>query len=95
MTHSSPDTAHPEELEELLRPLLPLLPPTEPIRPDLDLQAAGLDSLGTVELLTGVEDHFGIEVPEEMLTFELFSTPSALWDAVRTLRSHADGRSRS
>ncbi|WP_406456103.1 phosphopantetheine-binding protein [Streptomyces sp. NBC_01622] len=71
-----------EETTAVLEPavreiLLPLLgPSTDPaaIGPDTDLWQAGLDSLGSVSLMAGLEDTFGIEFPDALLTRETFST---------------------
>ena len=40
---------------------------------DADLYAAGLSSLATVHLMLAIEDEFGIEIPDRMLTRRLFS----------------------
>lgn len=37
----------------------------EQLTPDAPLEALGIDSLGTVELLWSVEDAFGIKLPSE------------------------------
>ena len=76
-----------QAFEDLLRPHLPLLPADEPLGAELSLRAAGLDSLGTVNLLMDVEDTFGVEVPDDDLSFEVFATPSTLWQLVDRLRA--------
>ncbi|PLZ03564.1 acyl carrier protein [Burkholderia sp. WAC0059] len=50
-----------------------------------DLYAAGLSSLATVHVLLAVEDEFGIEVPDAMLTRELFTSIDSLAAAVAAL----------
>jgi acyl carrier protein len=53
--------------------------------PDLDLVAAGLDSLRMVELLVLVEQHFRIQIPESMLDASAFQSVrriAAMVDAV-------------
>ncbi|MEV5176534.1 phosphopantetheine-binding protein [Streptomyces flaveolus] len=68
--------------------LLPLLGPSaDPagIGPDTDLWQAGLDSLGSVSLMAGIEDTFDIEFPDALLTRETFSTVSRIVAAVDSL----------
>lgn len=74
-----------DRFEDLLRGVLRLLPPDEPLRPDLDMASAGLDSLGTVELLVSLEDVYDIMIPDTQLTPEIFGTPDSLWKVVSPL----------
>jgi acyl carrier protein len=56
-----------------------------------DLYAAGLSSLATVHVMLAIEDEFGIEIPDHMLTRRLFSSVDSLAAAVEELRrSQAD-----
>jgi acyl carrier protein len=73
--------------DSVLRPHLKRLDPDERITPQLDLRSTGLDSLGLVELLVAVEDTFGVEFPDELLTAHTFRTPATLWAAVANLRT--------
>ena len=50
------------------------------ISPEATLTELGLDSLTIVELLFDVEDEFGIEVPEERVTFQTLAEAAALVD---------------
>jgi acyl carrier protein len=50
-----------------------------------DLYAAGLSSLGTVRVMLAVEDALGIEVPGELITFELFRCIDSLACALMPL----------
>ncbi len=50
--------------------------------PGDDLAALGLDSMGVVQLLTDLEETYGLELPDELITEETFSTVGSLWDAV-------------
>ncbi len=52
----------------------------EAISPDATLTELGLDSLTIVELLFDVEDEFGIEVPEDRVTFQTLAEAAALVD---------------
>ena len=47
-----------------------------------DLAALGLDSMGIVRLLADLEEEFGIEVPDELITEDSFATAGSLWQAV-------------
>ncbi|GAA0572162.1 hypothetical protein GCM10010172_65870 [Paractinoplanes ferrugineus] len=72
--------------EELLRQFLPLLPERNPVTADLDLVAAGLDSLGLVELLIQIEETYEIRLADELVAQETFATPDRLWSVVSQLR---------
>lgn len=50
--------------------------------PNADLFAAGLSSLDCVRILLAVEDEFDIELPEEIINRELFSTVANLASVV-------------
>lgn len=54
----------------------------EDFAPEDDLAALGLDSMGVVQLLTDLEETYGLELPDELITEETFSTVGSLWDAV-------------
>lgn len=71
-----------DAFEGLLRPLLPLLGPDARITPELDMVAAGLDSLGVVELLAEVEDHYGIVLADDEIAQQTVESPGALWRVV-------------
>lgn len=45
---------------------------------DGDLFAAGLDSMAVMQLVTAIEDRFGVELGPEDLTKENLSTPTTL-----------------
>ncbi len=47
-----------------------------------DLAALGLDSMGVVQLLTDLEETFGLELPDELITEETFNTVGSLWQTV-------------
>jgi acyl carrier protein len=50
-----------------------------------NLYDAGLSSLSTVKILMAIEREFGIELPDDMLTRELFSSVDSLSRAVTGL----------
>jgi acyl carrier protein len=50
-----------------------------------DLSALGLDSMGVVRLLVDLEERYGLDLPDELLTEETFATPGSLWETVAGL----------
>jgi acyl carrier protein len=60
--------------------------PADTLADDADLYAAGLSSLATVHLMLAIEDEFGIEIPDRMLTRRLFSSIDSLAAAVTELQ---------
>jgi acyl carrier protein len=59
--------------------------PIESIEDNTDLYAHGLSSLATVHIMLAVEDEFGIEIPDRMLTRKLFQSIDTLAAAVAEL----------
>ena len=43
----------------------------------------GLNSMATIEIIVGLEEEFGIEVPDEDLRMELFDSVQTMADYVR------------
>ncbi|NJP66744.1 acyl carrier protein [Streptomyces sp. ventii] len=74
------------KFEEILRRYLPFLSPEEPLRPDTGLRDAGLDSLGTVELLGVLESEYSVTFPEDALSLESFASPGVLWEKLSAAR---------
>ncbi|MCX5138799.1 MULTISPECIES: acyl carrier protein [unclassified Streptomyces] len=75
-----------EQFDILLRKQLSFLPPDEPITEDMRLRDYGLDSLGMIELLAGLEAAYDVRFRDEALSLEIFETPDVLWDALQRLR---------
>ncbi|WEH34965.1 acyl carrier protein [Streptomyces sp. AM 4-1-1] len=73
-----------EQFEALLRKQLSFLPPDEPIEGTMRLRDYGLDSLGMIELLAGLESTYDVQFRDEALTLDTFESPERLW---RTLQS--------
>lgn len=71
-----------QNFEDILRRQLPFLPPDEPVAEDTSLRDFGLDSLGMVELLSVLENSFGVRFAEEQLTLDTFETAGTLWKAL-------------
>jgi acyl carrier protein len=61
-----------DELIELIR--TEVLDTTEALAPESDLFAAGLDSMGIMQLLLAIEDRFGVAIDPADLSRENFST---------------------
>ena len=45
----------------------------------------GINSMVTIEIIVGLEEEFGIEVPDEELRVELFDSVQTMADYVRTV----------
>ena len=59
--------------------------PVAALRDDSDLHDAGLTSFGTVELMLSLEEEFGIEFPEEMISRSRFRSIASIGDTVGIL----------
>lgn len=53
-----------------------------PLDVDAPLPTLGIDSLEIVELIVEIEDVYGIEVPQELLTPEVFACARSIWQAL-------------
>ena len=74
------------DLLGLLRPYLKYVRDEDTVTEDDDLVSLGLDSMGAIDLLLEIEDHFNVMIPDERLVEETFATPRALWDVISELR---------
>ncbi|MDR5752693.1 MULTISPECIES: acyl carrier protein [Caballeronia] len=74
------------ELRRILSESARLDVPVDSLGDSDDLYAAGLSSLATVHVMLAIEDEFGIEIPDRMLTRRLFSSIDALAAAITELR---------
>jgi acyl carrier protein len=59
------------------------------IAPDADLYQAGMTSHASVNVMLALEDRFDVEVPDRMLTREVFESIAAIERAVGELRGSA------
>jgi acyl carrier protein len=75
----------PPLFEEILRRHLPLA--GAEIGNDDLLADLGLDSMAVVVLLVDIEDTFEVEFPDDLLSVEVFATPSTLWSAIAGLET--------
>ena len=71
--------------EEIMRAALPFLAAGERLDPDADLRDLGLDSMGTVELLTQLERAYGVRFTDDLLSMDTFATPGVLWGALPSI----------
>lgn len=55
-----------------------------------DLYAAGLSSLATVHVMLALENAFDIEIPDQMLTRQLFRSVDSLAAAVEQIRQQQE-----
>lgn len=55
-----------------------------------DLYAAGLSSLATVHVMLALENAFDIEIPDQMLTRQLFRSVDSLAAAVEQIRQQPE-----
>lgn len=75
-----------EQFGELLRRHLPFLPDGEELSEDLELRDFGLDSMGTVALLSVLEKTYDVRFVDDSLNMENFATPGQLWTAICRFR---------
>jgi acyl carrier protein len=73
-------------LRRILSDSVQLHVPLDTLGDDANLYAAGLESIATVHLMLAIEENFGIEIPDEMLTRQLFSSIDSMAAAVTALQ---------
>lgn len=74
------------KIREILAQWADLDVSVESLADDANLYDAGLSSLATVKILMALESAFDIEIPDEWLTRELFSSIATLSRAVAQLQ---------
>lgn len=75
-----------DDLSTLLQPYLKFVRCMDTVTVDDDLASLGLDSMGAIDLLLEIEEHFNIVIPDERLVEETFATPRTLWDVISELK---------
>ena len=65
-------------IDDVLRMYLAKLPPDAPVPSDAPLVDLGLDSLNAMNLVLELEETFGIEFQDELLTEATFMTAASL-----------------
>ncbi|SOD66872.1 Phosphopantetheine attachment site [Streptomyces zhaozhouensis] len=76
-----------QQFEATLRKHLPYLGDDEELSGGAELRDLGLDSMGTVELLSDLEKTYGLRFVDDALNLETFATPDTLWSALSGLRA--------
>ncbi|WP_455286046.1 acyl carrier protein [Cupriavidus necator] len=64
--------------------------PVESLDDQADLYEAGLSSLATVQVMLAIENAFGIEIPDRMLTRQLFRSISTLAAATEQIKQEQE-----
>lgn len=77
------------ELRTIIKDVAHLEVPIDTVADGDDLYEAGLSSLNTIQLLLAIEHHFNIEVPDDMLSRQLFQSIDSLAGAVTQLQRAA------
>lgn len=80
-----------EQFESTVRTHLRYLRPETPLDAEARLVDLGLDSVQMISLLLILEEAFGVTIPDEALTQEMFSTPTTLWRVIAELREKTAG----
>jgi acyl carrier protein len=62
--------------------------PIDRLADEADLFAAGLDSLAIVNVLMSIEEHFDIELPDELLSRRTFASIASITRVVTDLTEH-------
>jgi acyl carrier protein len=81
---SDTPSEHANRLLDILRPRLRFLKDGEDLTLDSDLGKLGLDSMGSIDLLMDLEAEMGVEIPEDSMDVNTFSTPGHLLAAIES-----------
>ncbi|WP_433170047.1 phosphopantetheine-binding protein [Actinoallomurus sp. CA-150999] len=79
-----------QDFEQVLRDVLPASAAELSLDRDTDLRAAGLDSIGTIDLLMKLEARYDLVIPDTALNAATFATPGALWQVLQSGRGDAE-----
>ncbi len=77
------------EIRKILAQSGRLAIPVDDLSDEADLFAAGLDSLAIVNVLMDIEEHFDIELPDELLSRRSFSSIATIASVVTALTERA------
>lgn len=75
------------KLREILAQWAGLDVPIASLPDNANLYDAGMSSLATVKILMAIENAFNVEIPDEWLTRELFTSVASLSQAIKQLQS--------
>jgi len=64
--------------------------PVDSLDDQADLYEAGLSSLATVHVMLAIENTFGIEIPDHMLTRQLFRSINSLAAAAEQIKQEQE-----
>ncbi|EEA01528.1 phosphopantetheine-binding [Burkholderia sp. H160] len=78
-----------KELREIITKVAHLDILADNISDDADLYEIGLSSLNTIHLMLAIEDHFNVEIPDPMLSRNLFQSINSLANAITQLQLDA------
>ena len=70
---------------KLVRPSLKFLDTAEPIPAEADLGKLGLDSLASINLLLDLENEFAIQIPDDRLDENTFSSIASLEELIGSI----------
>jgi acyl carrier protein len=73
------------KIHAVLRPHLRFLEKDAPVPPSENLGKLGLDSMAAINLLFDLEQAFGIQIPDSLLTADAFETAASLEKTIRPL----------
>ncbi len=74
-----------EQIKQCLVEHLRMVSSADDIDPNAELTALGLTSMAATNLLIDLEDEFGVEFSDDLLTPEVFRTVSSLETAIEGL----------
>jgi acyl carrier protein len=75
-----------EQIREILRANAGLSVPASGIADDANLYALGMNSNASVDVMLALEDEFGIEFPERMLSRDVFESIASMRGALLELQ---------
>jgi len=84
-----------QKLQAVLRRHLRFLEPGAALTPDSALGALGLDSIAAVNLLLDLEQAFGVQIPDDLLSAEAFETLASLESTFRPVLEQPSARDRT
>jgi acyl carrier protein len=78
-----------KELRQIITDVAHLDILVDNISDDADLYEIGLSSLNTIQLMLAIENHFNLEIPDRMLSRNLFQSINSLASAITQLQRDA------